>query len=34
MANVRLGTDTYRNVAVVRMNTPDGSIVDFYESNY
>ena len=34
MANVRLGTDIYRKVAVVRMNTPDGSIVDFYESNY
>ena len=34
MAKVKLGDTSYQNVAVVRMNTPDGSIVDFYESNY
>jgi hypothetical protein len=34
MANVKLGDRTFKNTAVVRMNSPDGTVVDFYESNY
>lgn len=34
MANVKLGDRTFKNTAVVRMNAPDGTVVDFYESNY
>ena len=34
MANVKLGDRTFKNTAVVRMNSLDGTVVDFYESNY